>query len=75
MFCKKDTSGSELVNNMYYLMNGMEKTTLEYTEEDFLKGFETFTVSLEQKDIYNIFKNKITDIIKAYMKLKDLKEF
>ena len=56
-------------------MNGMEKTTLEYTEEDFLKGFETFTVSLEQKDIYNIFKNKITDIIKAYMKLKDLKEF
>ena len=48
---------------------------LEYTEEDFLKGFETFTVSLEQKNIYNIFRKKITNIIEMYMKLKDLKEF
>ena len=72
IFCQKNTSGDELCNHMYFLMNGMEKTMLEYTEEDFIKGFQTFTETLEQRNLYKIFNDKIAEIVKMYMELLNL---
>ena len=75
IFCQKNTSGDELSNHMYFLMDGMEKTMLEFTEEDFIKGFQTFTESLEQRNLYKIFNDKIAEIVKKFMDLLNLKEF